>query len=420
VSRFLSPQEFPVSIRTWLACAGAVVASGATSARAETISLKGALERAEYHPDLAAATAEIDIARGERRQAGLYMYNPELAGAAGPRYADEREIDVELSLSQTIELGGKRDARTDVAGADLARVRALSARARQQVRWGVRAAYARALVARARVEATAESEKVAAQLAELARARLAAGSGDRLSVNQSLAEIGRARRQRLLAELAYERACFALSSAVGVAGSVKLEPEGELAPRPVPGAPVAALVAQAQKNRPDHAATLAATERSRADVELQDALAVPDLTVGVTFAREERANIGLVTLAIELPLWNRNQGRRAAARAAVRRDETLERYAAAELARQVRVGHSAWLKARAAVAAFDEQALGSLRENLELTGEAFKAGKLSSVEFALLQRTFVEVQLDYLDAVLTEIDSYYSLMVALGDDGDPR
>lgn len=402
----------------WLACAcaGALLASGA-SARAETISLKGALERAESHPELAAAAATVDIARGERRQARLYRYNPELGGSVGPRFADDRELDLEISLSQTIELGGKRGARAGVAGADLRRASARARRARQRVMWGVRASYARALVARDRVRATAESETVAARLAELARARLAAGSGDRLSVNQSLAEIGRARRQRLAAEQEYERACFALSSAVGVAASVKLEPEGELTARVAPGGSIDALIARANKNRPDLAAARAASERSRADVGLQDALAIPDLTVGVALAREERANIGLVTLSAPLPLWNRNQGQRAAARATARRDAQLERRAEAELARQVQIAHGGWRKARAAVAAFDEQARGSLRENLALTREAFEAGKLSIVEFALLQRNFVEVQLDYLDAVLAEIDAYYALRMALGDEG---
>lgn len=402
-----------------LTCTSATILAAlwAPSAWAEPISLDEALRRAQDHPLLAAEDADIDAVRGQERTARTYVYNPELGVAAGPRLADEREVDLEVSLSQTFELGGKRRARIEVATADLRRARAERARLLQAVLWSVRASYARALVARNRVRATRESETVAAALASLARERMAAGSGTRISLNQAVAEIGRATSERLRAEQAYEEAAFELSAAVGVPQNVKLEPEGELALRADPVDDVETAVARALSSRADLIAARERTTQARANVRLQRSLAVPDVTAGVVFSREERAEIGLVALSIPLPLWNRNQGARVAAAATVRRTRALEELAGADVARQTRIAYDRWRKTRGAVDAFDLQALGTLRDNLDLTREAFEAGKLSIVEYSLLRRSFVEVELDLLDAVAAEVDAYYALRLALGDDG---
>lgn len=392
----------------------------AHSAHADAITLEEALRRAARHPSIEASDADVDVARGDRLAARTYLHNPELGVSVGPRFAASRSVDVDVSLSQTFELGGKRDARVAVATAGVRQVQAERAHRLQVVRWSVRAAFGRALVARDRVSSTAEAEAVAAELADLARARLAAGSSDRLSVNQAIAEVGRATRERLLAEQAYEQACYELSSAVGIAGGIKLEPSGEDAPRPTPAPSADAAVELAIGSRFDLAAVREQTNQARANARLQKSLAVPDLTAGVVFAREETSEIGLLTLSMPLPLWNRNQGARAAATAATRRSVALQGLASAEVERQVRVAYDRWVKAKAAVEAFDQQALGTLRENLDLTRESFESGKLSLVEYTLLRRSFVEVQLDLLDAVATEIDAYYALRLSLGEDGSSR
>lgn len=392
----------------------------ASAAHADMITLEDALRRAANHPSIEASNADVDVARGDELSARTYLYNPELGVSAGPRFAASQSVDVDVSLSQTFELGGKRDARVAVASAGLRQIQAERTHRLQVVKWSVQAAFGRAVVARNRVSSTAESEAVATELADLARARLEAGSSDRLSVNQAIAEVGRATRERLLAEHAYEQACYELSSAVGVAGGVKLEPGGEDVARPAPASSADAAVESAIRGRFDLAAVREHTNEARANARLQKSLAVPDLTAGVVFAREESSEIGLVTLSIPLPLWNRNQGGRAAAAAATRRSVALQDLASAEVARQVRIAYDRWVKAKAAVEAFDQQALGTLRENLDLTRESFESGKLSLVEYTLLRRSFVEVQLDQLDAVATEIDAYYALRMSLGDDGSSR
>ena len=67
------------------------------------------------NPDLAAAQWEIDIAQGGRQQAGL-IPNPVASWDAEDTRRSTRTTTVKLS--QTLELGGKRGARIEVASRD--------------------------------------------------------------------------------------------------------------------------------------------------------------------------------------------------------------------------------------------------------------------------------------------------------------
>ncbi len=87
---------------------------------AQTLSLDAAPQTAfANNPDLAAAQWEIDIASGGRQQAGL-IPNPLASWDAEDTRRDTRTTT--LTLSQTLELGGKRGARIELAtrGQDVA------------------------------------------------------------------------------------------------------------------------------------------------------------------------------------------------------------------------------------------------------------------------------------------------------------
>ncbi|MDP1050915.1 TolC family protein, partial [Klebsiella quasipneumoniae] len=85
----------------------------ASAVQAQTLTLDTALQNAfANNPELAAARWEIDIAEGGRQQAGL-IPNPVVSWDAEDTRRDSRTTTIKLS--QTLELGGKRGARVDVA-----------------------------------------------------------------------------------------------------------------------------------------------------------------------------------------------------------------------------------------------------------------------------------------------------------------
>lgn len=110
-----------LSLRAALLAGALIAASGV--AWAESVTLPQALTQgAEQSPRVAQARAQAEAAEARARQAGVSP-NPEIGleienfAGTGP-YRDTRSAETTLSLSQRIELGGKRSARVAVAAAE--------------------------------------------------------------------------------------------------------------------------------------------------------------------------------------------------------------------------------------------------------------------------------------------------------------
>ena len=89
------------------------------------------------------------------------------------------------------------------------------------------------------------------------------------------------------------------------------------------------LIHRAIKDRPDMQMSLLDNQSSLANYQLQKAMAVPDLHVGATYDKNSGVvhNYVGLTLGIDLPIWNRNQGNIRSARllvdqAGLKKDQT--------------------------------------------------------------------------------------------------
>lgn len=386
------------------------------TAQARPITLPEALALAEGSPTLAVAATEVAEARGNLEQAGTYTYNPALAGAAGPVFGEGgRVYDFEAGISQAIELGGKRAARKRVAAAQRDAAVADLAATRLALYAEVRAAYQRALVAQSRVGVASENEAWARQFLEAARERMRLGAATQTELNVAAAGLGRAIAAHKEAERDLLLARQALGEALGLPGA-DLEPAGELPTFPAVPADETALVAAALASRAD----LKVAERLRAarvaGVDLADALAVPDPELSASWIHSgvDDTDAVVAGVRLELPLWNRNQGNRAAARAQRRRAEIELEALRAAIDREVRSAARRYRAATEAVAAFDEQVVGTLAENLKLARETLAAGKLGLLEINNVRRDLVESQLTYLNAIADAVEARAVLERSLG------
>ena len=399
-----------------LVCFAALLAAPA-AAQAPTIALDEAVNRARAeHPDVRTAAAEVRIAEGELRIARTYVYNPEAAVSIGrAKAADETAADRGVSLSQTVELGGKRGKRTAAATARLGSARANLEWTRQLVGLRVRRAYSLAMAARDRVKTAREAEAIATELRTAADERLRLGAGTLLEVNVAGAAKGRAVAERLAAERRLREAQAELASAVGVPGMTELEPEEGM---PNLGQAVATeeeLVARLMA-RADLSALRAQAQAAEADVRLADALGIPDVTAEVRRGREgiDRESKTTFGIVVPLPVFNRNQGGRATARAALERARTVEAGARQQAERDTRAAYRRYELGRQAVASFDREVVDRLAENLSLAWESFRAGKIGLLEFNLVRRDLVETRLAYLDALAELVDARAALEAATG------
>lgn len=386
---------------------------------AARISLPEALRiAAEVHPDIRTSEADRRAAEGRLLEARTYPFNPEVSAEAGPsRNPELSTSDAAISLRQTLELGGKRTKRSAAASARLEASTGLSSWARLAVLVRVRRTYGLAILARHRLGSAREAEAIASELKAAADERLRLGAGTLLELNVATAAAGRARAELVAAELALTDAQIALAAAVGDPGRVELEPVEDRLPlfAAIPD-DEAAFVERSLAARPDLASARRDVQAAEAEVRVADSAAVPDLTLGVTQGREglDDARSTLFGVSLPIPLFNRNQGPRVSARAALDRSRAAENALRQAVTREALAAHRRYTLTRQAVEGFDRDVVEKLGENLTLALQSFQAGKIGLLEFNIVRRELVETRVSFLGAERELVEAQAALELAAG------
>lgn len=404
--------------------AGVFVALAVKPASANPITLDQAFQRSAKRPLVGMATASTDAATSEASGARRAVYNPELGIAVGPRLGGgETLFDFQATLSQTIELGGKRAARVDAANARLGVARSELAVAGLDARIETWRAFQLSLLERERMRVAKEAELLAVAVDAATVERQKLGFGTQLQANLTTAELGRARHDLLDAERRYEEAIAVLATSIGAGAQERIEPDGALVLPTETKATLDALIARALKERPDLRTARAELEAARADVRAADAQATPDLTLGVSYAHEQEPGLSahaiLGSASIAIPIRNRNQGARGAARAREKRAEIEIARITTNVERDVRVAFASFQRTQSAVAGFDHEVNERLHENLQLASESFTSGKIDYFQFTVVRRELIANRQAYLDAVGEVIESWSVLMRATGGEVKP-
>jgi len=395
----------------------------ATTTRAEPITIDQALERAARRPSVEITSLDVDAARASARGAALPTHNPELSAGAGPQLgAGAVSLQLQLGLSQTFELGGKRAARIQLSEAQTRDAETVKRAGLLRARAEAWLAFERALVLQDRLATRLEVERLATALAVAMQKTAQAGGVSKLRVNVVVAEAGRATQERITTEAEYAGARATLAEAIGAGPRDQLEPLGTVAEPPVPPANADELVARALQDHPAIARTDNVQRIARAKVADADARGRVDITLGVAYAYApdpDGAHAIVGTVSVPLPVGNRNQGERAAARIAVARADVERAHERASIERAVRLALENYQRARAAVAGFDLDVTGRLHENLAAAQDAFAKGGIDFVELTTTQRDLIASRVAFLDARLALVDAWAELALAAAIEVNP-
>jgi cobalt-zinc-cadmium efflux system outer membrane protein len=385
------------------ALAAAIIVS-ALSAEERGLTLEQALEIAlARNPDVLAARAEIDAARGRTLQ---LRSRPEPALTAGveglplPGLRQEGdEVEVRLGVEQVLEYPGKRSLRDELgrlgeelASAALARIEiGTSAR--------VKRAYWRAVRARSETEALERSSvRLEAFLADL-EAKYRSGSGAYADVLRARAERARLRNQMLEAGQERLAAASDLNLILGREPSEPVELMTGLTFTPL-AADLDGFLARALMTRPS--ARIAGLDRDRAvaAVKLAGLDRRPDLLAGFSLP-SKRLNGWGVSLGLTMPFLRpgRLKGQALEAEAEAER----ARIALAATERRLRAAvATAYAAAKAAgeqVLVFERDLLGELEDELDIQLEYFRYGKIEAYNLIDLHRTFLQAEIEHLRAL---------------------
>lgn len=372
-------------------------ASAAVAPQSVALTLESAVQTAlQQNPQLRAATAELEASDGAVRQAGL-IPNPVLGVDQEDTRSATRTTTVQLS--QTLELGGKRAARVELAqrGKDIAALDLLTRRG--DIRAMAVQAFFDALTAQERVKVAEESLRIAGSGADAAARRVTAGK-------VSPTEETRARVAQATARIDLRQAEAERSAALRALAAVMGAPEGSIQRLDgnvdvLPAVPSAADIAARLSDAPSVRRAQLQVQQADAGYSLAKTRAVPDVTVGVGAKRAQELGRtqAVISVSVPLPFFDRNQG--AQLEALRKRDAAQANAQAEELRLRSEVLQMAdLLQARKEeVETLRREVLPGAQSAYEAARTGFELGKFSFLDALDAQRTWLQVRSQYFAAV---------------------
>lgn len=349
----------------------------------------------------------------------LTAENIKVAGNSPFTVPFSRLYEAGPTYTQTIELGGKRQRRIEVADLIVSVAEAELADVLRR-RWlEVRRAFYETLLARSALELAEEQRGYFGELVQLNQVRLEEGAIagsellkvklERVKFDTAVAQARLAVRQvgiRLLELLGESN----LETAVAVAG------EFDAAPVLVD---LAALREKALRNRPDLQSAERSAMLAERRIALERARGVPDIIPFVGYKRLGVDNTVLFGVTIPLRINNKNQGEIARAVADEKVALTERQLARNRVLAEVESAWRAYETARAQLATFQRELLPQSDESREIAQVAYREGATNLLPLLEAQRTRTEIRQQYYRAQFDYRVSILQLEAAVGEEIKP-
>lgn len=389
-------------------------AADAADAQPE-LSLSAALALARTQsPALAAARARVDGARDARDRSGRFL-NPLLevrsenwaSGAPGGL-----PLDVFATVTQSVELGGKRGDRRALATAAMSAAIAAAAIAWRDVARAVVNDYLTAVRAR---EHAAERSAFAIRLADATRVmqrRVEVGSAPEADLLKLRTEEARAVLERTRAEMATARALASLSAALGQDVPAAALGIPDVPPLPADGAEVTAT-------HPELQAAAGAVEVARAAVDVERSRALPDVGIIAGMKRTAGFNTGVAAVVLPVPLFDRNFVARSLAEGQLRAAERDRDAVRQRLRGALRAASQAATTLLEHDATVQPTLVTPAREAREAARAAFGAGALDVLRLVDAERLYLDAATVAADLRIDAVAAAVEARLAVGQDPLP-
>jgi cobalt-zinc-cadmium efflux system outer membrane protein len=377
-------------------------------AGAQVVSLEQVEKMAqETNPTLRQAEAEIRAAKARQQQAGLYP-NPSV-GYTGDeiRGGSVGGGKQGLFVQQTIVTAGKLGKSREVFGkeAKLAEIEAEEQRSR--VETAVKMAFLRVLAAQEWLDARRDLAKIAQDAAQMQRELMNTGQADETEVLAAEVEAQRMRMAARMQENTLREEWRSLAAVVGQPTLPLATVAGDLE-RGWPELNEEEAVETIAKQSP--AVRIAETTAGRAQAVLARAQRepIPDILVraGMEYNHETLGSVpwakgweGIAEASIEVPLFNRNQGNIAAARADIDRAQQEKTRVALTLRERAATVVDEYANARLMAVEYRDGILPSSRKAYGLLVEKYGQMLASYPRVLEAQRKLYELQLEYIAAL---------------------
>ena len=360
--------------------------------------------------ELAALDKEAVARHSLAVQAGT-LSNPtlELEGSTGTMTGSPDARGASIGISQELSLYGKPGLRRKALEREaeaLVRMRDNAARLLKEEISNMLLDY---LLSDQRYALAEDMVKLNRELVAIAGERFKAGDIPELELNLTKVELARAESRLLEVDRARMPLRIRIAALTGLPEAAVVI--SDKLSSPVPAIKAQDLVKQSISLRPDLQALGLEREKAETEYRLAKVESLPNPTVGI-FAQWQKNSVevgGLsainrdrilgLRLSVPIPVFNRNNGGRAASRAyldaAGFRRTALERAITAEVNASI-----AYLSSSEGILSlFDQGIIPQLTENLKLTREAYRVGEVGILSVIDQQKKFLEVHDTYLSAL---------------------
>lgn len=355
------------------------------------------------NPKLKAFGWEVRRAESRALQAGLWP-NPELEiefenFGGSKQFEGTQSLETTVSLAQTFPLGGDIERRRDVARYATRLAGWDYEAARLEVLTDVTQRYVAVLAAERRVTVAGEALDLAREVQTTTGKRIEAGDAPpieaaRASVPVATAQVAVKRAERQLRAARKQLALTWASDSPtfdALAGSLD-----DIQPPPAADALVAYV-----NDSPAVARWATDISAHRAEAQLAEAEAVPDVTgrLGYKHDGADEAGALVVGISLPLPIFDRRQGDTLAARLGATAARQRQREAELRLESMLSESYARLANAYDEAVAIRDVALPPATESFEVTRRAFEKGDLTFIDVLDAERTLVDLRRQHLEAL---------------------
>jgi cobalt-zinc-cadmium efflux system outer membrane protein len=350
----------------------------------------------ENHPQLRAARAAVEAARGQAVQVRLYP-NPMLAGSSPQMAGTDSQWngyvtqDIvtagKLRLSQQAALRGVQQAEYELV------------RARYDVLTGVRSSFYRLLVSQRRLEIFKLLFDIASRSYEIGRQLAAAGEETRADTLFWSIERDRAEVRLINSTVMIETGRRELAAALGLPRADIGMLEGDLFLK-LPNFDLKQLQDAVLAANSNPRAAEAAIARAQWSLERAVVQPIPNINLMGGYQRQvgPPQDQGLMQVMCEVPIFNRDQGNIRSARADIASARADLRRIEIELAAQTAEAVNRYRQARRQAEWYEDLILPKARETVRVTQLLYAQGELTFLRLLQAQQILTETELAYVES----------------------
>jgi cobalt-zinc-cadmium efflux system outer membrane protein len=399
------------------------------------VTLADALVLAEQHnPQIAEAREKLVEAQANIKIA-KEIPNPQLQSMYGFGPATTRLGNAQvLMLTQTLEVGGKRRARTELAKSQAYQIEAQLESLRQTVRADVRKRYVELVAAQETAKSLKSQEKLLLELVQIAKKRFETGAAPEADVIQASLAHDQIVPLQAQADGRIRQSQVALNTLLGKSLAPEFEIQesgmlkGHVEKTQGAGAVAStlltpeALLQKAFTQRQDLQAAIQQVDVCKKQIKVTHSLMYPDIQIGGGYAflpaSQKYGNPYtqgvMTTLQATLPIYNNQRAEMMRDKSSLRQSELELAYQRQQIEKDVQSGLIALQTATVNLALYENKLLPASDESTQLSKLSYQVGKTGLANVILAQQAAQQVRAGYLSALLDYQNAVSDLERAIG------